>query len=333
MSSSVEPIDPNRDAGVTVRLGSTELTLRQFQDLYAELGNGGDFLSRRFQAPFIVEVDDVKNLYQKLQHLISNFQPVAVQEKMSVTHLEDDTQEFDSFTKFLGYDKNKGAPVTSINIEIGFALKSPLPPHDKIREYEVDIFLMSTMAEAKKTASNPIEDFDYNRLMRPPFSAAIRVKYYDYSIAVACMGVAASWIDTLRLNEDLLCYKILAKYKNVSQWILHFLTVFALVAASFVVVARVGVMETAQLPIAVSLILAVALTGNRVAFHLTTRFRSALHLWAAHSVVLLGAGDKRLQEWYDRARKRSFWSQVSTFGGALVLSVIVKMLVEFLLSK
>lgn len=332
MHSQIEPLDPARNTGVTVNVGGARLTLREFQDLYAELGNGGDNLSQRFKLPFVVQIDDLKALYQKLTHLISNFQPVATKEKISITHFEDDTQEFDSFEKFLGYDKNKGSPITSINVEISFAVKSPLSPQSKIREYEIDLFLVSTMAEAKKF-SVASEEGGGLPFMRIPFSAAVRVQYFDYSIAVACMSVVVAWIKALRQNQELRCYRWLKKTRLVSDFVVHFLVLASICGAVGAALVSYFSVESVSLVMMLGFMLAVGLTSHRLGFWMTEKLKASLALLAAHSVIELGTGDQRLKEWYESERNKSFFNQIFTIGGALVTSLVVGLTVRFLLPK
>lgn len=331
--SEIEPLDPKRDTGITISVGSTKLTLREFQDLYAELGNGGDTLSREFGKPFIVEIDDLKSLYQKLSHLISNFGPIAVQEKITITHFEDDRQEFDSFEKFLGYDKNKGSPVSSVNLEITFALKSPLPPHHKVREYEIDIYLRSSVVDVKKMQGRPAEETEFLRLTRPPFTGGVRVHYFDYSVAVSCMSIVAGWMNSLREGDEISCYKFLRKFQNPIQVLVHFAIIGTMCGFSAVILPPLVGLEASALLVAMAGLLAVAFAGSRIAFWLAARLRASTHMLSAHSLISLGVGDQRLATWYERERRRSVAQQIYTLGGTLASSLVVGVLVRLLLPR
>lgn len=224
MANDIQAIDPSGDGGVSVIVGGVKLPLRQFQDLFAELGSSNDSTNRQFTKPFILNYDQLKNLYQRLSHYISNLHAVASKTSITVNHLDDDVQEFTSYEKFQLYNQNNHCPITSITLAISFVLKSPILPAEKLREYSFEIHLNSGAArirEAEEQRKNMPDALGYRLLPYLPYTAFVTAKYVDYSIAVSMISIVEAWIKSLPEVEKIRGEKVFTSLKQPLVYLTH----------------------------------------------------------------------------------------------------------------
>lgn len=333
MTAVPQPIDPSGDAGVIVRVGDREFSLREYQDLFAEITGGDSRLSRRFERPFIVRAEDLRLLYQKLYHHVSNYHPVGHTCKVVVSHRDDDLQEFKTFEAFLGYETSATSSVSGVTIEINFALVSPLD-NKRTRAYKIRLFLNSQVSDLKELES---ERFEFG-LVGPTVIAS--VDYYDYTVGVSCMAILEAWTRSLQTQEEGNIYRYTHKFQDILLVLFH---LFFLTASSTLFFIAIGtwVVGSFEVPnqadnlrntaIFAALIISVCLALHQGTYVITRKLRSSIEYLRAHSIIVLNKQDEMLAEWYHKKRKKSAVVQSVSFGSALLYAILVKFLVESLL--
>lgn len=329
----VGPIDPSGDSGITVSVGPTRLSLRQFQDVFAELHKANSTTSKRFTKPFIVEYSEFKNLYQRLTHTISNYSPLSAQTKVSVTHLGDDFVEFDSFEQFLSYDIGHPQAITSVSLETDFALASPIDK-TKLRTYNVEIVIFSGVGRVKEALEERDQRFGlFSGFFIFPFSAIVTIKYVDYSIAVGLMAVVDNWIKSLREEEESLVYKIFSNLNLVARALVHgFILIPSAVLIGIAISAFIPFQQSTVL-IVFALLLSTVLWASNTTNQIITWLQNSSYTLKAHSQIKFNAGDSKLCNWFVKKRKNSLIFRLSVFTIALINSIIVSLLAKFIVNS
>lgn len=331
MNGEIEPLDPSGDSGVSVLLGDTRLSLKQFQDMYAELGRSSDRLHKGIRAPFVLEYDDLKNLNQRLQHFISHLHVVSSKLKIDINHLGDDVREFDSFEKFMTYDRATISPIKSILYELTFALPSALGLENRIREYTVGILFSSNVAELKENSEDPNTEDVKNEFGFVEMTAFCNVKYYDYAVAVSCMSIITDWFKGLQVFSDSSIQKFLFRHRKNAMYAFHTLMIIPLMV-SFALVWNSFFAENLQNAVVAGAIIAgLASSLHRIFHHLSLRLNSEIIKTCAHSIIAFNAGDKRLREWYENKRERFILVYMSKFIGAVLWAVSIGVIVRLIL--
>lgn len=323
MSGEVRPVDPSGDAGgITVTVGEHVLSLRQFQDLYAELGKSSDTIHQRVELPFNLTYDALKNLYQRLHHYLDNLSPVASKCSVTVAHLADSVQEFTSFEKFQNYDIGNTCAILSVSLEFEFVLKSPLLPDRRVREYEIEVSLNSDIAKLKRSAEEASKNPKYADLLYIPiFNAGghIVVRYYDYAIAISIATIIDQWVKSLPQTEEYAFESALKRARLPLFFAIHLATV-----SSFAVVTVFALETTAGVSselMKVAITVAAIVTGHRVAYRITSFIDRQLAVLRRASKIMINAGDRNLSDWYETRRRRSVIAQVCSAAGALITMV------------
>jgi hypothetical protein len=333
MNTTPQPLDPAGDSGVTVRVGEREFSLREYQDLFAEITGGDSRLFKRFDRPAIIGIDDLKALYQKLYHSISNFHPVGQTCKVVLSHLDDDLQEFKSFEAFLGYDTSSQSSISTLTVEINFALRSPLDTK-VTRAYSIKLFFVSQISGLKENEDEQIE------IGLGSLSALFTINYADYAVALSCMGVCESWMKNLRLNEESKIHRFLFDYKRYFLFSFHLFFLLGSSTLFFVLFGRwiLGSFDAAfaaqdahRIAVFCAVIIAVILALNQATISITRSLSRMFEYLRAHSAIVMNKADERLMEWYERKRKRSFLTQACSLIAALIYAVLVKLIVENIL--
>lgn len=335
MSNDLSPLDPSGDSGITVRVGEKEFSLREYQDLFTEVTGGDNRLTRRFQRPFIFRVDDLKSLYQRLSHTISNFRPSAATCKVVVSHLEENVQEFKSFEAFLGYETSVSSAVSSVSVELHFAVQSPIDTK-KTRAYSIRLFLNSQISDLKEQEDEPYE-FGFLG-----YTCTVHINYFDYAIGVSCMAIVENWTKSLATIEENKAFKVFYKYREILLVAFH--TLF-LTSTSILFFVICGAMNARYFGLSVTsnnlmsqavflaFVVTICLGLNQGTYMLTRSLRLSIGFLNAHSIILLNKSDEKLFEWYHKKRSRSVFLQSSAFVGSLLYSLAVNSLVKLLLTK
>ncbi len=333
MNITPQPLDPAGDSGVVVRVGQREFTLREYQDLFAEITGGDSRLFRRFDRPVVVKVDDLKGLYQKLSHAISNFHPVGQTCKVSVDHRDDDFQEFKSFETFLGYETSGQSPISSVTIEINFALRSPLDTK-VTRAYSVKLLLLSQVSALQEGEAEGLN------LEPGNMSALINVNYSDYTVALSCMAICETWIKNLQITEESKFRRAFYKTKPFSLVLFHLFFLMGSASLFFVLLGKwifapfnfsLESGEAAQVAVFSAIVFAGTLSLHQATLALTRYLAKSFEYLKSHSIIVLNKSDERLVDWYDKKRKSTVITQLFAHSAALGYSLFMKVVVEYVL--
>lgn len=300
MSNDLSTLDPSGDSGVTVRVGEKEFSLREYQDLFAKITGGDNRLSRRFARPFIFHLDDLKNLYQRLHHSIENFRPCAFTCKVIVSHLEENVQEFRSFEAFLGYETSISSSISSVSIDLHFALQSPIDSK-KTRAYSIRVFLNSQISDLKEQEEEKPYQFGVYG-----FTCVVSINYFDYAIAITCLAIVDNWTKSIALIEENKLFKVIDKFRELLLTVFHtiFLTsssVLALLVLGFFNTKYLGLSVTSENLTSQAMFLAFVVSCclelNHGVAVLVRMLRISMAFLNAHSIIVLNKADEKLLEW------------------------------------
>ncbi len=333
MNITPQPLDPAGDSGVVVRVGQREFSLREYQDLFAEITGGDSRLFKRFDRPVIVKVDDLKSFYQKLSHTISNFHPVGQTCKVSVDHRDDDFQEFKSFEAFLGYETGGQSPISGVTIEINFALRSPLDTK-VTRAYSVKLLLFSQVSALQEGEAEGLS------LVAGNMSALINVNYSDYTVALSCMAICETWLKNLPITEESKIRRAFYKTKPFSLLLFHLFflmgsaSLFFLLLGQWIFGPFNSSLESgvaAQVAVFSAIVVAGTLSLHQATLSLTRYLAKSFEYLKSHSIIVLNKADEQLVKWYDKKRKNTVMAQIFAHSAALAYSLIMKVCVEYIL--
>lgn len=204
--TEVVEIDGYEDDGKKVVVMGDERATNQIsfqlaQDFYNEITGKSERLKELYSDPFILKLNDIEQLYQRLLQSTEQYNICSFHETYTVNYVDDSSERFSSLERLKLHNGSKGSAVEEFIAT--FSILIILPKTSRPQEYKITVRLASRVAKIeemrRQIGSMPFEIPLYQ--LENANAASFSIDYVDSTVANALMSVIKSWFNTVEKNS------------------------------------------------------------------------------------------------------------------------------------
>jgi hypothetical protein len=323
LAASEDDDERNERAGVVIETAggnSTEVSFQQLQAVYNTLTGKTEEISKHFDKPVRVELNDLVQLNQRVTQTLEQYNVKAQSCVVVVFHKEDTKEVFSSFERFKAYDTTRTCPVERIKVKYDFLLL--LPKVNKPQTYTVTVWLTSGIVAFKDMRESlPKELYS----LFGSKSGSVEVEYVDYLVARNFVGVVEGWFNALAIAPSRPILENIGKNSHYFPIIFKYVLLFF---AAYVVTTKVAPSLLSNAPslsdLSVVLIWAsvVLLLFYRIGLKVGEAVEKSIDGYQPLTYINLNRGDRLLIDETEKRNKKSIVFAVCAFCGELVMLVL-----------
>lgn len=186
-----EVMDGNENRAVSIG-NNLQISMKQVQSIYNEITGKTESISRPFKNGHIISLDDIRQLNTKVCQLYEQYNVVAKNCYVVIYHVDDCTEKFSSFERFLLYDQSNLSPCENIRIVYNFLIV--LPGTNKPQPYEITIDLHSGAGLREKAENEHGMSKNILRLVSSR-AGQVEIEFVDYTVARSFMIAIEKWYE------------------------------------------------------------------------------------------------------------------------------------------
>jgi hypothetical protein len=310
--------------------GETKISLQVLQNIYHELTGKTEDLSKSWDDPLNVELNDFQQLNYWVTQCLEQYNIKAINCSIKTFYLNDTKETFSSFDRFLSFNFGSTSPVENILITYNFLVI--LPKLEKPQSYTLSVRMLSRIAiEHQMRKSMP---FRLPKILRTMGNktAIVEIKYIDYAVARNLLSTLDQWFAGIKRSKTNPVLAFLSKNSQTFPYITKycaglFATYFAVSKASIFLSEHASPQQQATY-----LILAFVgiFAAYRMAEHLGSAAEDSLDSWTPLSYVSITVGDKNLISEAQTENRRNVIGAFWKFTSGLSISIFTKLLISFL---
>jgi hypothetical protein len=200
----------------TVHIGGAQITLQQLQQIYSELTGKSESISKYYDDPIHLTLDDIELIHHRLIQTWEQYQLVSSTSSFTVYYLRNTKDQFNTFDRLKLQIGGGSEPVESILLKYEFLilLRNLVKP----QPYTVSIRVVSRLALEKRMREGIGSPFTLPRFIRlmGQSTASVEITYVDYAVARNFLSVIDDWLRTIPRSQENKTIKFLQSY---SHWI------------------------------------------------------------------------------------------------------------------
>jgi hypothetical protein len=196
-------------------IGGAQITVQQLQQIYSELTGKSENISKYYDAPIRLTLDDVEQLHHRLIQTWEQYHIVSSSCSFTVYYLKNTKDQFNTFDRLKFQIGSGSEPVESILFKYEFLII--LPNLTKPQTYSIAIRVVSRLALERRMREDTISPFlpRFIRLMGRN-TASVEIAYADYAVARNFLSAIDDWFKTIPRSIENKVMKFLQSY---SYWI------------------------------------------------------------------------------------------------------------------
>jgi hypothetical protein len=308
----------------------TAVSFQIVQSIYHELTGRTEDVGKSYSESCQFVLADYEQLHLRISQCCEQYNVKASNCSIKVYYVNDTQETFSSFDRFKLFNAGSSSCVESVLLTYNFLIL--LPKLNQPQSYT-----LSVRTASRVSIENQMHD---DMTLRIPKilrlmggrTAVVTVKYVDYVVARNLLNLVDEWLKTVNKAPKNKVWDIVQKRSAYLPLIARY-TVGAIVALLILsALPRFLPQGASLLQLAQTLISAFVglFASYRVAHHLGSAAEDSLDNWNELSFVSLTVGDKKQIEEAGRKNKNSVVMAVMKFGGALIVSVLAKIIIGLL---
>jgi hypothetical protein len=270
------------------------------QALYHQVTGKREKLTKAYNDNYIIRHSDIKNLLEKIEQTLAQFNYQATSTNVTVFHHDGEELAYSSWEKFNQYDLTKTEPISEIILEVEFLLA--VPNVGKHQSYKISVDMQSyVLLETDEVPSTGIgngyrgEDDDCIRTS---------IEYIDYVVARSFSAAIEDWAKGLEKS------KLLGKRWSATRYLRwrseELLTSIGAAATAFTTAnIIVALQPTMPQPVAVALVGGAGVISYYLSGYLFNYAFNRLGFSALFPYIIINKGDKRNHGKFVERRERA----------------------------
>jgi len=200
----------------TVVVGGAQITLQQLQQIYTELTGKSESISKYYDEPVRLTLDDIEQLHHRLLQTWEQYQIVSSSHSFTVYYMRNTKDQFNTFERLKFQIASGSEPVESVFLRYEFLVL--LPNLTKPQTYSISLRVVSRLALEKRMREGMSSPFCLPRFIRlmGRNTGSVEIAYADYSVARNFLSVIDDWFKTIPHSAENKFMKFLQTY---SYWI------------------------------------------------------------------------------------------------------------------
>lgn len=175
----------NKDDKLVVELGDSsklEVSVQTYQAIHKLLTGKPDKMTKFYEQPFEIELDDLIQLHKKINQVCSQYDLISINFYAVINHIGDSKNELASLEL---YDRTQNCPVESILLKYNIVLMPMnVPPElKKPQNFSITIKFFSEIALIKEFKKIREKFIGGENLLIGSYSAKVDIEYADYLVA------------------------------------------------------------------------------------------------------------------------------------------------------
>jgi len=308
----------------------TAVSLQIVQSIYHELTGKTEDVGKSYSESFQFVHADYEQLHHRISQCCEQYNVKASNCSIKVYYINDTQETFSSFERFKHFNVGSSSCVESVLLTYNFLIL--LPKLNQPQSYTLSVRTASRVSIEKKMREDmPFEVPKILRLMGGR-TAVVSVKYVDYVVARNLLNVVDEWLKTVNKARTNKVWNAVRKRSEYLPLIARYTVGAIVVLLIWFALPRFLPQSASLLQLAQTLTFAFVglFAAYRVAHHLGSAAEDSLDNWSELSYVSLTVGDKKQIEEADRKNKSSVVLALLKFGGALVVSMLAKIIIGLL---
>lgn len=295
------------------------VSLQLLQNIYHELTGKNEDLSRSYNEGVQIKLEDFIQLNLRLQQHCEQYNIKASNCSVKIYFINDTTETFSSFDRFLAFNAGSNRPVESVLLTYNFMVV--LPKLEKAQPYTINIRVASKIAIEKKMRDDM--SFSIPRVLRimGMRTAVVDVKYIDYVVARNLMTAVEDWFESLARPKTTKFWKFVRRHSGYIPLITKYIAGISSVVMLAYMTPQFLAPASTPVDLAQFLLLAffTVFTSYRIAMHLGDMAESSVDEWSELSYVALTSGDTKAIADAEARNSRTFiWATVRLIGSIVV---------------
>jgi hypothetical protein len=199
----------------TVVIGGAQITVQQLQQIYSELTGKSESISKYYDEPIRLTLDDIEQLHHQLIQTWEQYHIVSSSCLFTVYYLKNSKDQFNTFDRFKLQIASGSEPVESVLLKYEFLII--LPNLTKPQTYSISIRVVSRLALERRMREGTASPFmpRFIRLMGRN-TGSVEISYADYAVARNFLSAIDDWFRTIPRSMENRFMKFLQSY---SYWI------------------------------------------------------------------------------------------------------------------
>ena len=175
------------------------VSVQLLQSIYNELTGKSEELSKSFDDPFQIEMEDINQLNIRFLQTLEQYNICSHNCSVKVYYTNDTDDVFSSFERFILSTSGGTSPIESILITYNFLVI--LPKIKTPQSYSVSIRLASRISIEKRFHNEFPADLPKIFKLMGAKTAMVTVKYIDYVVARTMLNCVEEWMKTTQKAE------------------------------------------------------------------------------------------------------------------------------------
>lgn len=307
------------------------VSIQLLQNIYNELTGKTEELSKSFDDPFQIEIEDINQLNIRFLQTLEQYSICTHNCSVKVYYTNDTDDTFSSFERFVSFTSGGTSSIESILITYNFLVILP-----KIRTpqpYTISIRLASRISIEKRFHNEFPHDVPKIFKLMGTKTAMVTVKYIDYVVARTMLNCVEEWMKTTKKAETNRLIKFLKRHSSQFQIISKYTV--GLCAFWVLWLYIPSLVKPESNPVHMAQFFVGSFVGlfaaYKLAFHLGRSAEDAIDSYSEPSFLSITSGD-RIE--IGRAQKRNrlaVFGTIANFVLTLGTSIAVKLIVELIL--
>ncbi|WP_421783516.1 hypothetical protein [Kiloniella litopenaei] len=187
------------------------VSMQIVQDIYNQITDKNEEISKGIDSPYQVNIEDLKQLNQKVIQMLEQYHVKACNCSVTVYHEKSQKQLYSSFDRFELYDKSITTATESVLVTYHVLIVPPISK--RVQSYTLSIRIGSKITILKEVSNNGTLPPAILKFISGNH-AKITVEYIDYTIARNFMDTIDSWFKSLDTDQHSKVVKFIHKYSH-----------------------------------------------------------------------------------------------------------------------
>lgn len=297
-----------------VRLGDSELSFKEIQEIYNDLTGKTESLSDELPHAFTIDFSDLEQLNAAIEQSATSHGAILQNTSVTVFHTNKNKSENSSFERFKIYNRGNTSPIENIYLEYNFLIDNQTS--GKATHHKIGLHVTSTLALSED--NNPLANTPIKlRKMFVPSPIRWKISFVDYVVARSFSECIKEWADGLERKKE---SKTLAFCQDYSHWLRLFFAVTSSVTflwwtSNSIENISIGTLEAlaSKLALIAAATICIFVLGSAIG----RMVEHGIDRLQYHSAILINKGDERC---FTRRTRSNLRQKLKIAGG--LLSVI-----------
>lgn len=301
----------------------TAKDLELAQVIYKKITEKTEKTIQMYTDNYIINLDSIKQIYTKLNQITNSWVTLGPNCDISVSYVDDTTENFSSAERFFMMDTSKVSPIIDIAFKYTFLHQSVISETEKpFQPYSITIRILNTNAAYERDDISPsvFRRFIKARLI-------VEFEYVDYMIVKSLISTVDSWVEGL---DTIKSPKVLNFFKKKYNYGGKFCAFVFLLVSSFSILLTPLKLNFENLKNSLIIFLMIISGCSYVGFLIGDKIEEIIDSFMNNTRISITNGDKKLISKYAKKNKNNFIKLITSFIFTLLYNVLVAFLCSYL---